>query len=119
MTEKSSKQANPVSIRLTEDEEKYLKEIGGKDSVVAGVRTAIAFYKENYKVDNEFLDIENELEELRQYIDTQSSGPYALKPQEIKELKQKYSELVELHLKAKTKAIDSKASNILKLLKKA
>lgn len=119
MTDKTNKQANPISIRLTEDEEKYLKEIGGKDSVVAGVRTAIAFYKEHYRVDNEFLDIENELEELRLYIETQSSGPYALKAQEIKELKEKYSELVELHLKAKTKAIDSKASNILKLLKKA
>ena len=119
MNDKTNKQANPISIRLTEDEEKYLKDIGGKDSVVAGVRAAIAFYKDHYKADNEFLDIENELEELRVYIDTQSTGPYSLRPQEIKELKQKYAELVDLHLKAKTKTIDSKASNLLKLLKKA
>jgi len=102
---------NPISIRLTTEEQDKLKEIGGK-SVAAGVRELLRLYELNKLQAPQ----ESELEMLEKEIQALKSSPFGFDKKEIQILEKELHKAKESY---KQKKIESMKDRFLKLVNSA
>ena len=104
--------SNPVSLRLTLEEQESLKIIGGGKSVAAGVRELLKLYESkmlNSEQSDEFELIEREIEALR-------SSPFGFDKKEILQLEKEFTKAKE---ELKRKKVESLKERVLNLVKSA
>jgi hypothetical protein len=94
-------EANPVSIRLTTEEQDQLKEIGGGKSIAAGVRELLKLYQANQLQEPS----ENELSLLEGEIENLKKSPFGFDKKEIQLLEKELSKAKESYKKKKMESI--------------
>jgi hypothetical protein len=94
-------ESSPVSIRLTEDEQIKLKEIGGGKSVAAGVKELLRLYKAGQLEEPK----ENELSILEYEIEDLKKSPFGFDKKEIQLLEKELAKAKESYKKKKVESI--------------
>lgn len=94
-------ESSPVSIRLTEDEQKKLKKISGDKSIAAGVRELLRLYQAGQLEEPK----ENELFLLEEEIENLKNSPFGFDKKEIQLLEKELSKTKDNYKKKKMESI--------------
>lgn len=94
-------ESNPVSIRLTEDEQTELKKISGGKSVAAGVKELLRLHKAGQLEEPK----ENELSLLEAEIENLRKSPFGFDKKEIQALEKDLARAKESYKKKKMESI--------------
>lgn len=94
-------ESNPVSIRLTTEEQEKLKDISGGKSVAAGVRELLRLYMSGQLEEPK----ENELSNLEAEIENLKKSPFGFDKKEIQILEKELSKAKDNYKKKKMESI--------------
>jgi hypothetical protein len=94
-------ESNPVSIRLTEDEQTELKKISGGKSVAAGVKELLRLHRAGQLEEPK----ENELSLLEAEIENLRKSPFGFDKKEIQLLEKDLAKTKESYKKKKMESI--------------